>query len=135
MSKSSPAKIEHVYVDEDGDDGPPQVLSPRDHQALARVANNPLSKLNKASTGLGRAEIVAAFTNAFEMIGGLPRLAVWGDANPTEFYKLYAKLLPSSSTIDMTAEQTITVKHKMARPHDYKQDIADATMVGEPEDE
>jgi len=134
MSKPSPAKIEHVYVDEDGDDGPPQPLSERDHHALARVANNPLSKLNKASTGLGRAEIVSAFTNAFEMIGGLPRLAVWGDANPTEFYKLYAKLLPSSSTIDMTAEQTITVKHKMLRPHDYKADIADATTVGDPDE-
>jgi hypothetical protein len=133
MSKSAPAKIAHVYVDEDGDDGPP--LSAQDHAARARVANNPLSKLNKASTGLGRAEIVAAFTNAFEMIGGLPRLAVWGDANPTEFYKLYAKLLPSSSTIDMTAEQTITVRHKMARPHDYKADITDATTVGDPEDE
>lgn len=101
---------------------------------LKQVAQNPLAKLTKRSTGFGRQEIVSAFNTAFEMIGGVPRLAVWGDANPGDFYKLYAKLLPSSSQVDLTGEQKITIEHILPRPHDYKADIADANVVGE-EDE
>lgn len=43
---------------------------------------------------LKRARVVNAFQDAFELIGGVPRLALWGDQHPTDFYKLYARLLP-----------------------------------------
>lgn len=36
------------------------------------------------------------FINAFELIGGIPRLAHWAHQNPGEFFKLYSKLLPAS---------------------------------------
>lgn len=36
------------------------------------------------------------FINAFELIGGIPRLAHWAHQHPGEFFKLYSKLLPSS---------------------------------------
>lgn len=35
-----------------------------------------------------------AFQLAFEGIGGYPKLQEWGEANPTEFFKLYARLIP-----------------------------------------
>jgi hypothetical protein len=35
-----------------------------------------------------------AFTLAFHGIGGTPALEVWAKANPTEFFKLYARLIP-----------------------------------------
>jgi hypothetical protein len=35
-----------------------------------------------------------ALTLAFQGIGGVPALTEWGRDNPTEFYKLWAKLLP-----------------------------------------
>jgi len=34
-----------------------------------------------------------AFQLAFEAIGGLPRLAVWADKNPTKFFNLYARMI------------------------------------------
>lgn len=34
------------------------------------------------------------FQHAFDMIGGVPRLAHWAHANPAKFYALYSKLIP-----------------------------------------
>lgn len=35
-----------------------------------------------------------AFQIAFDAMGGGQSLALWAAANPTEFYKLYARLIP-----------------------------------------
>jgi hypothetical protein len=35
------------------------------------------------------------FQYAFELIGGIPRLAHWAHANPTDFFKLYARMIPT----------------------------------------
>lgn len=86
---------------------------------LTQVANNPLAKLTKTTTGFGRAEVVNAFNLAFQMIGGVSRLALWADRNPGEFFKLYGKLLPSSSQVDLTGEQTITINHVLPPPVAY----------------
>ena len=58
-----------------------------------------------------RAQVVQAFDNAFQLIGGTPRIALWADENPKEFYKLYAKLLPSQSTSSLGESTDIVVKH------------------------
>lgn len=44
-----------------------------------------------------RSDVVNAFTTAFEQIGGITRLALWANENEGDFYKLYSKLLPSTS--------------------------------------
>lgn len=36
----------------------------------------------------------AAFQLAFDKAGGAKAMTVWAKANPTEFYKLYARLIP-----------------------------------------
>lgn len=36
-----------------------------------------------------------AFASAFETLGGASALAIWGKDNPTDFYKLASKLIPS----------------------------------------
>lgn len=35
-----------------------------------------------------------AFTHAFKGLGGVPALQKWATLNPTEFFKLYARLIP-----------------------------------------
>ena len=35
-----------------------------------------------------------AFAHAFEKLGGANALHRWADKNPTEFFKLYARLIP-----------------------------------------
>jgi hypothetical protein len=54
--------------------------------------------LNKST-----ASVRAAFTAAFEELGGVPALVEWARAEPKEFYKLYARLIP----IDLKADITV----------------------------
>jgi len=42
---------------------------------------------------VGRKRVEKAFLTAFELIGGVPRLVLWADQNPTEFYKLYGRMI------------------------------------------
>ena len=56
-----------------------------------------------------------AFDNAFHLIGGVPRLAIWADDNPKEFFKLYAKLLPSQSSSSLGESTDIVIKHVLPK--------------------
>lgn len=38
------------------------------------------------------------FQHAFELIGGIPRLAHWAHQNPDKFFNLYSKLIPAQVT-------------------------------------
>lgn len=44
---------------------------------------------------LRREKIAQHYDDAFELIGGVPRLAHWANSDPEGFYKLHAKLIPS----------------------------------------
>lgn len=41
-----------------------------------------------------RPRAAEALQLAFEGIGGLPRLMMWADKNPTKFYNLFARMVP-----------------------------------------
>jgi hypothetical protein len=45
-------------------------------------------------------KVKEAFEAAFEQLGGVDALVTWGQAERSEFYKLYAKLLPVQVTGD-----------------------------------
>lgn len=64
---------------------------------------------------LSRDAVVKAFHDSFEMIGGVPRLAIWADANPTEFYKLYARLLPAGTYEGLNSDREVIVVHVLPR--------------------
>ena len=50
----------------------------------------------------------AIVLSAFEMIGGLPRMAAWADQNPTDFYtKLFPKMISRSQQVDVSGTLTI----------------------------
>jgi hypothetical protein len=49
-----------------------------------------------ARLSLRRDKVVQVFQQAFEDIGGVTRLAAWANTHETEFYKLYARLLPAA---------------------------------------
>lgn len=48
----------------------------------------------------------AAFQQAFEIIGGVPRLALWADRNPDKFYPLFARLIPQPPPLQSEAPVT-----------------------------
>lgn len=50
----------------------------------------------------------ALVMSCFEQIGGLPRMAVWADGNPTDFYtKLFPKMISRSQQVDVSGTLTI----------------------------
>jgi len=67
------------------------------------------------NANFSRANIVQAFTDAFEIIGGVPRLALWAHENETDFYKLYGKLLPSQSAQLVGEESQTVIRHVLPR--------------------
>ena len=87
--------------------------------------------------GFNRMDVVNAFQNAFEIMGGVPRLALWANANPDKFYPLYARLMPSTS-INITNEgNKLVIEHSVpSSPLDDFSDLlhpqaTDATIVEE----
>ncbi len=56
-----------------------------------------LPRVKRGRDGFNRMDVVNAFQDAFTIIGGTTRLALWANANPDKFYPLYAKLVPATS--------------------------------------
>ena len=55
--------------------------------------------LNKST-----ASVKNALIEAFEKRGGIPSLVDWAEQDPTEFYKLWAKLLPQELTATIAVD-------------------------------
>lgn len=66
------------------------------------------------SSSFSRKQIVGAFHDAFELIGGVPRLAAWAHTHETEFYKLYARLLPNQAQVDFGNDGVLKIVHSLA---------------------
>jgi hypothetical protein len=65
-----------------------------------RVAGTP----NKLTT-----DVRQALQQAFDEMGGVPALVSWGASNPSEFYRLWAKLLPKELNIQESPKGRIVV--------------------------
>lgn len=78
-----------------------------------------LSDAAKATNGMNRVprkyaqkeRFMSAMSEAFEIIGGVPRLALWADRNPTEFYKILSKQIPGlvQSSFSIKANGPVTI--------------------------
>lgn len=56
-----------------------------------------------------RQRFLDAMAEAFEVIGGVPRLAIWADQNPTEFYKLMGKTIPQANLLDIQGKMQMQI--------------------------
>lgn len=79
---------------------------------FAKLANQSSSRLS-VPRELNRRQVVNSFMDAFDLIGGVPRLALWAHGHPTEFYKLYARLLPSQATKDVSDANEHRIIHSI----------------------
>lgn len=70
-----------------------------------------LPRFSRPRDGFNRMDIVQAFTQAFELIGGTTRLTLWANKNPDKFYPLFAKLLPSTSLNITDPNGTLIIEH------------------------
>lgn len=67
-----------------------------------------------------REKVAAQFADVFELIGGVPRMALWAHNNPDEYYKLYARLLPQQmqSKMEGKLELVCSVKPTKLDQHE-----------------
>ena len=72
------------------------------------MRGRPKGALNKTTVA-----VKDALSNAFEGIGGQQSFDAWARENPTEFYKLFVKLLPIQITGDPA--NPLNVVHKIER--------------------
>lgn len=76
-------------------------------------AQEKIPRARRKKDGFNRMDVVNAFHNAFQMIGGVPRLALWANQNPDKFYPLYSRLMPSTS-INITSEgNKLVIEHSV----------------------
>lgn len=57
----------------------------------------PVGAVNKSTRA-----VKEALQEAFEGLGGVPSLIAWAKEEPTEFYKLWTKLLPAEVKAEVT---------------------------------
>lgn len=88
------AKPSHlVALDTDLDEGP---ITPSIQEVEENLASLAVSANLPAYTKTRNVRL--QFQHAFELIGGIPRLAHWAHQHPTQFYQLYSKLIPAQVT-------------------------------------
>lgn len=60
-----------------------------------------------------------ALAEAFEIVGGVPRLALWADRNPTEFYKILGKQVPAliQNAVQVNATGPVTIVSALPRSY------------------
>lgn len=82
---------------------------------MSQVANSSKKAAYIPKRELSRADVVNAFQHCFETIGGVPMMAAWAAENPGDFFKLYARLLPSQATNVLGEKNEFVVKHVLPR--------------------
>lgn len=65
---------------------------------------------NKVTTSVKQALI-----EAFDLMGGIPSLVRWGRQNPTDFYKLWSRLLPIQITGEGGGPVVVQTKHDLSQ--------------------
>jgi hypothetical protein len=114
------------YEEAIASDGGPLVSEYEDTEEYSDAAESCRELSGLATSGNGvsrisvprelkRQRVVSAFQDAFELIGGVPRLAHWADTHPTDFYKLYARLLPAEASKRVTHDGGFVIKHVLPR--------------------
>jgi hypothetical protein len=75
------------------DDGP---ITPTIQEVEDNLAQ--LATTSQLPTYCRTRSVRLQFQHAFELIGGIPRLAMWAHQNPDKFFALYSKLIPAQVT-------------------------------------
>lgn len=96
-------------------EGPAQDEVPEYAEILRRAADAP-RKFPIPRT-VSRKHLEQAFLTSFELIGGVPRLALWADTNPGAFYSLCSKLFPQHVESKFKADESLAaILSTMGRP-------------------
>jgi len=115
VSQSNKVEFLPATPERDDSDLSPKEIVRTDWEATLHSLANSNTKTVRIPTSnqLKRQQVVDAFLDSFQLIGGTPRLALWADENPTEFYRLFAKLAPREQK--NTSDGKMTIQHVLPR--------------------
>lgn len=60
-----------------------------------------------------------AFQKAFDLIGGTDALAEWANANKTDFYKIYGRLIPNDVNANLSGVVAVNGAITFVRPGNH----------------
>lgn len=98
--------------------------------ALARDCR----RVNKVPKQKKSDRIQDALLQAFELIGGVPRLAIWADINPDKFYNLFGKQIPGLVQQQMNFNAPTQIIVQSAIPHSPLDEATITDDERDPED-
>lgn len=87
LRKAAEREAEAIDAASDGEEG--EV----DQRVLGRKQQSIAASVAPKAVQATRAQLL----EAFELMGGVPALVKWGKTNPTEFYRIWARLLPKDA--------------------------------------
>lgn len=76
------------------------------HLVLSDEAKTCRTVVSPPKKKFDREKFLSAMDEAFTVIGGVPRMALWADRNLTEFYKLMGKTIPQAQMLDIMGKMT-----------------------------
>lgn len=74
----------------------------------------PVAARKRTSTELSRLGSLNAIHEAFEIIGGTNRLALWANANPEKFYPLWARATMPATSVNVHGDNArVEIVHSL----------------------
>jgi hypothetical protein len=87
----------------------PELYSEQMAGVLSDHAKKATGVLTAPRRKFERQRFLDAMAEAFEAIGGVTRLAMWADSNPTEFYKLMGKTIPQANLLELQGKMQMQI--------------------------
>jgi hypothetical protein len=92
-----------------------QNWSPELDQYLSDIAKGTRGFNKPAGKGSHKQRFLQATNEVFDLIGGVPRYALWADQNPDKFYSLFAKTIPAAVAQTLVATGPVTIVSPIGR--------------------
>lgn len=86
----------------------------RIEEVLRRVAAD-YAPLRRPEVKFDRAKAANAFQEAFELIGGVPRLAIFAHYHEKDFYRMYSRMLPSATSQEVNHSGEVIIRPALPR--------------------
>ena len=93
-----------------------EILSEEEYnKSMTAISNSDQLSSYIPKRELSRSDVVHAFHDCFLSIGGVPRMAQWAEECPGDFFKLYARLLPSQASSALGEKNEFVIKHVLPK--------------------
>jgi hypothetical protein len=84
-------------------------------ETFHKLAESGKSLTRLPQRAFSRRQVLEALDEAFQLIGGVPRLAIWAHANTGDFYKIWAKTIPAASQMEIMGKVQHIIRPALQR--------------------